>query len=113
MIASRMGARNGRGSRPSQRSPREEGFTLIEMMVSLLVFLVVILGVLALFDVNSRLARNQGRVADMQQSLRFAQYDMVRRIRMAARGGLPASLASNGAFPGRLLPTGVAMEVKD
>ena len=99
-------------SSPAKRSG-EAGFTLIEMLVSLAVFLVVILGVLALFDSNTRLARTQGRVADMQQSLRFAQYDMVRRIRMAARGGLPAMLAANGAYPGRLLPAGLAIEVSN
>jgi type II secretory pathway pseudopilin PulG len=89
------------------------GFTLVEMLVTLFVFMVVMIGVLTLFDVNTRLARVQSRITDMQQSLRVAQYDMVRGIRMAARGGLPAMLPPAGVNPGKLLPSGLALEVAD
>src|SRR5262245_60107237 len=97
------------------RAPRRKtaGFTLVELVVTLAVFSVVMLGVLALFDTNTRLARAQGRITDMQESLRFAQYDMVRRIRMAARGGLPALQPAAGVYAGKLLPAGVALEVAD
>lgn len=68
---------------------RESGFTIVEMAISLLVTVTVLLGVLALFDFSNKLTRVQTNVADMQQSLRTAQYDMVRLARMTGRGGLP------------------------
>jgi type II secretory pathway pseudopilin PulG len=68
---------------------REAGFTLVEMSVSLLVTVVLILGVLALFDFANRLSRVQTNVSDMQQSLRVSLQSAVRLVRMAGRGGLP------------------------
>jgi prepilin-type N-terminal cleavage/methylation domain-containing protein len=70
--------------------PGQDGFTLIELIVALGVTTIVMLGILFLFDFNNRLTRVQTNVADMQQSLRIAQYDMVRMVRMAGRGGLNA-----------------------
>ncbi len=90
---------------------RQAGFTLVELLVTLGVTVILLLGVLALFDFNNRIARVQTHVADMQQSLRVAQYDMVRLVRMAGRGGLPASEPA-GLAP-RHLPTGVAVSVRD
>ncbi len=57
--------------------------------MSLFVTVIVLLGVLALFDFSNKLTRAQTNVADMQQSLRVAQSDAVRLIRMSGRGGLP------------------------
>jgi hypothetical protein len=71
---------------------RQSGFTLIEVVVATLITIEVILAALALFDFHNRLARVQGQVTDMQQSLRAAQYEMVKLTRMAGRGGLPAVL---------------------
>jgi hypothetical protein len=71
--------------------PGQAGFTLIELAVALGVTTIVMLGILFLFDFNNKLARVQTNVADMQQSLRIAQYDMVRLVRMAGRGGLNAT----------------------
>lgn len=85
----------------SQRSQR--GFTVAELAVSLLVTIVLILGVLALFDFSSRLSRVQTNVADMQQSLRVSLQDTVRMVRMAGRGGLPLGT----------VPTGLALSVRD
>jgi hypothetical protein len=68
---------------------RESGFTIIEMLVALFVTVELILAVLLLFDFSNKLTRVQTNVTDMQQSLRVAQYDTVRFIRMLRRGGLP------------------------
>ena len=87
------------------------GFTLAEVVVTLAIFSVVILGILAMFDMNGRIARVEGRVTDMQQALRAAQQDMVRTVRMAARGGLPLMLFEAGPFLGKKLPTGLAVEI--
>jgi type II secretory pathway pseudopilin PulG len=102
-----------RGENRKPRPRRAAGFTLVEMLVTLLIFMVVLLGVLTLFDTNARLARVQGRITDMHQSLRVAQYDMVRTLRMTARGGLPAMLLPAGVYPGQLLPAGLAVGVVD
>jgi Tfp pilus assembly protein FimT len=76
--------------------PGQRGFTLVEVTVSLFVTIIVLLGVLALFDFSNRLTRVQTNISDMQQSLRVAQSDSVRLIRMAGRGGLPVGNLPNG-----------------
>ena len=83
-------------SRIPQR-PHQQGFTLVEVSVSLIVTVIVLLGVLALFDFSNRLTRAQTNVSDMQQSLRVAQSDALRMIRMAGAGGLPAGNPPTGA----------------
>ncbi len=87
----------------SSRFRRDAGFTMIELLVSLAVLVVVLLGVLELFDFSSRISRVQTNVTDMQQSLRIAQQDAIRTIRMAGRGPLPLGLP----------PTGNALSLSD
>ncbi|MFY9823845.1 MAG: PilW family protein [Thermoanaerobaculia bacterium] len=84
----------------------QQGFTLVELLVSLAVTVVVVLGILLLFDFNNKLTRVQTNVADMQQSERIAQYDMVRMARMAGRGGLPVTA-------GAALPAGSGISVQN
>jgi prepilin-type N-terminal cleavage/methylation domain-containing protein len=69
------------------------GFTLVELLISLAVTAVLILGVLATFDFSARMNRVQMNVADMQQSMRIAQTEMVKLGRMAGRGGLLGTFA--------------------
>lgn len=75
---------------------RQAGFTAVELLVSMLVSVTILLGVLMLFDFSQRISKVQTNVAEMQQSLRVAQYDAVRLIRMAGRGGLPTGTLPNG-----------------
>jgi prepilin-type N-terminal cleavage/methylation domain-containing protein len=92
-------------------SSRDAGFTLVELLVSLAVTAVLILGVLATFDLSSRVNRVQMSVADLQQSMRVAQNEVVRLARMAGRGGLPANqalLLTNNVTSGTKLVTTVA-----
>lgn len=99
--------------RPGRGSRAAAGFTLAEMLVTLALFSIVVLGLLAMFDLNGRIARVEGRVTDMQQSLRAGQQDVVRTVRMAARGGLPMALYPDAttAFTGRFMPNGMAVEI--
>jgi len=84
---------------PHGHHPRRPaaGFTLVEVTLTMLVIVMVLGGVLALFDANSELARVQTHVANMQQSLRVAQYEMVRNVRMTGRGPLPQGNLPGGA----------------
>ncbi len=84
----------------SDGAVRQRGFTLVEMAVSLFVTVTVMLGVLALFDFSNKLSRVQTNVADMQQSLRVAQADVMRFIRMSGRGGLPLGFSALGVWTG-------------
>jgi len=86
------------------RTAGQKGFTLIELLVALAVTVVVVLGILLLFDFNNKLTRVQTNVADMQQSERIAQYDMVRMARMPGRGGMPLTA-------GAPLPAGSGISV--
>lgn len=69
----------------------------------MLILVVILLGVLALFDLNNKIARAQMQIAGMQQSIRVAQYNMIRNTRMASRGGL---------FRG-VLPAGTSVGVRN
>lgn len=99
-----------RTSRPGRRTAparSEAGFTLSELAVTLAILVVVILGVLAMFDLNSKIARTQTHLTEMQQSQRVAQQSIIRLARMAGRGGLPTfDLIGNVE-----LPTGVALGI--
>lgn len=95
--------------RPPRRSRSEAGFSLTEMVITLGILVVVLLGVLALFDLNGRIARTQSHLADMQQSQRVAQQSILKLTRMAGRGGL----LSFDAVAGMQLPDGVALEVSN
>lgn len=92
------------------RSPAA-GFTLFEVTLTMVVIVMVLGGVLALFDANSELARVQTHVANMQQSLRIAQYDMVRNVRMTGRGPLPQALFNSSDDEFDVVAIGVANNV--
>jgi type II secretory pathway pseudopilin PulG len=92
--------------RPGAIPRREAGFTLAEMIVALGVTTILLMAVLATFDLNSRVARVQTNVSDMQQSSRVAQDQIVRLVRMAGRGSLPLADASP-------FPQGVALALRD
>jgi prepilin-type N-terminal cleavage/methylation domain-containing protein len=73
----------------AEKRSAQRGFSLVEMLVTLFIVTLILLVALGLFDFNQRIARVQIDVADVQQSVRVAQRDMVRLARMAGRGGLP------------------------
>jgi type II secretory pathway pseudopilin PulG len=91
-----------------EASRGQAGFTLAELLVSLLVTTLLLVGVLTTLDLNSRVAKVEGNVSDMQQSLRIAQNDMVRLVRMAGRGGLLIADPLSSPIPG-----GIALGVRD
>ena len=92
---------------------RQAGFSLVELLVALAILVLILVGVLQLFDMHSRIARTQTNVADMQQSLRVSQNEMIKLVRMAGRGMLPVAhttLTKPGSDE-KLLPNGISVEV--
>lgn len=68
------------------RSNRQEGFTLIELMVGSTVMLVVVLGSLALYNRSNRIAVDQQQLAELQHDVRAAMFFCSRDVRMAGAG---------------------------
>lgn len=100
--------------RPLRAPARAAGFTLVELAVTLAILLLVMLGVLSLFDMASRIARVQVDVAEMQQAQRAGHYEMARMVRTAARGSLPLqSPGSGGVWKPLMLPNGLALAITD
>lgn len=92
---------------------RQSGFSLIELLIGMLIAIEILIAALTVFDVHNRMARIQMQVTDMQQSLRVAQYDMVRATRMAGRGGLPTGFAVDNVTLGVPWLRGLAVEARD
>ncbi len=88
-----------RSAAPAARSAA--GFSFIELLVALTITVMVLVGVLTLFDLSTKTARAQTSLAEMQQSVRVGQSTLVRNLRMAGRGTLPVGM----------LPAGTALEV--
>ncbi len=68
----------------SNKTPRpQKGFTLVEILISLSVFVLVLLAIYQLFD-SSRATYSSGQTrVDVQQNARVALDEMVRELRMA------------------------------
>ncbi len=71
------------------RRSSEAGFSLVELLVTVVIMAEILVGVAILFDSSNRLARSQSHLAELQQSLRVGQSEIVRFARMAGIGGLP------------------------
>jgi hypothetical protein len=72
------------------------GFSLVELLVAMAVTMVVIGGVLTLFDKSNRMTKTETGVSDAQQSARYGSYLLVRDVRMAGAGGVSSSTALGG-----------------
>ena len=59
------------------------GFTLTELMVSIVAASIVVAGAYATYDYQQESYLNQEQVANMQQNLRAGLYFMLREVRMA------------------------------
>lgn len=102
-----------RAARRETRGPGAAGFSLIELLITLLVVAEILVVAGLMFDLHNKTARAQNQVADMQQSLRVAQREMVEVVRMAGRGGLVANLPlSAPTAPVRVID-GLAIEVEN
>jgi prepilin-type N-terminal cleavage/methylation domain-containing protein len=69
--------------RTHNRTLRPSGFTIVELVISMAIFLVILLGVYVVFDTNRDLYASGSRKMDVQQQLRVALDLMSRQMRMA------------------------------
>ncbi|HKS24931.1 MAG TPA: prepilin-type N-terminal cleavage/methylation domain-containing protein [Thermoanaerobaculia bacterium] len=82
------------------RSRRQRGFTLTEVMVASAIMIIVIVGILLLYDRANRVFKTGNESAELQQNVRVAYDRMVADVRMAGfdykRGGtlLPGQSAA-------------------
>jgi type II secretory pathway pseudopilin PulG len=72
----------------SEGSSPESGFSLIELLLGMVIAVELLVAALTVFDVHNRMSRVQMQITEVQQAVRVAQYDVVRTVRMAGRGGL-------------------------
>lgn len=98
-------------STPSPSPLRKSGFSILELLISLLLAAEILVAAGLVFDLHDRAARIQTQLTDMQQSLRVAQYDIARLLRMAGRGQLNTPFQVDPGPPPRLI--GGAIEVRN
>jgi prepilin-type N-terminal cleavage/methylation domain-containing protein len=66
-----------------ERSLQPRGFTLLEILVSLSIFLLIFLGIYEVFEASQATYAKGVRRVDMQQNARFAMEEMAKRVRLA------------------------------
>src|SRR6266508_5672278 len=82
----------------------QQGLTLIEALLAILVGVIALLGLYQLVDASNKLTKQQTEVADVQQSARIGVSELSRIIRQSRVGGL---YFGNAVLPGNApLPTG-------
>src|SRR5207247_7593952 len=86
-----LGSRYLRSSGDLNMNPRqnhrENGFSLVELMVAMTITIIVMAGVIAIFVNSKKAYTNQDRIARVQENGRFAMYYLMRDIRMAGYTG--------------------------
>jgi prepilin-type N-terminal cleavage/methylation domain-containing protein len=79
-----------------QRHRRQRGFTLIELLIAALLFAVVMIGLLQLFDSSSKISKIESNLADAQESVRYTAYHLMRLARMAGGTTMPCYRSNSG-----------------
>lgn len=76
----------------------DKGFTLVELMISVLITGLILGGVFGIYNAQHKTYQTQGQVAGMQQNLRSAMYFMERDLRPAGLDVPDASGNKTGLF---------------
>ena len=63
----------------------QDGFTLVELMVAMSIFLLILVGIFQVFDPSRNAYQVSTRKLDVQQNARVAMDRMARQIRMYQR----------------------------
>src|SRR5450830_750238 len=72
----------------SVKHSSQQGFSLIELLVSLGIIALFFLAMVGVIHRSARMNKVENAVSDAQQNIRFATFQMVKNIRMARVGGL-------------------------
>ena len=75
----------------------QKGLTMIEVLVSLMIFLVVLLAIYQLFDTSHATYASGTKKQDVQQQARLAMDEIVKRVRMA--GYFPENFTATPVVP--------------
>jgi len=73
----------------------QDGFTLVELMVAMSIFLLILVGIFQVFDPSRNAYQVSTRKLDVQQNARVAMDRMARQIRMT--GYFPENIDNNNA----------------
>lgn len=73
---------------------KQQGFTLVELMIGIALSIILLLGVLQIFDANRSSSRIQQGYAEVQEGGRIASEMLIRDIRMADYWGCAPDTAS-------------------
>ena len=76
---------------------RQDGFTLVELMVAMSIFLLILVGIFQVFDPSRNAYQVSTRKLDVQQNARVAMDRMARQLRMT--GYFPENLVPNPVNP--------------
>jgi type IV pilus assembly protein PilW len=87
----------------------DQGFTLLELLVVILILGVVMAGVYSVYSSQQKSFLIQEDVAEMQQNLRAAMFSMVREIRLA--GCNPTGKATAGIVTATATTISVTMDI--
>jgi type II secretory pathway pseudopilin PulG len=91
-----------------ERQGGERGFSLIETMISMTLFLFILIAVMTTYQPNREIQASGERRVDVQQNARLALADMARDIRTA--GYFPENFGSPPADPPLATPIRVATD---
>lgn len=78
-----------------RRRTRPAGFTIVEVLVALSIFLLILMGIMQVFEPSNSAYQSSQRKLNVQQNGRVAMDVMVRQIRMA--GFFPENIDTNNA----------------
>jgi prepilin-type N-terminal cleavage/methylation domain-containing protein len=76
-----------------KKASSRRGYSLIEMLVSLAILSILLVGLLALMDTSVRVQAVEGGVSDAQQGVRYAATRLTSLVRMTAAGGVAPTMA--------------------
>lgn len=86
-----------RSSHHDHARQNQRGVTLIELLISMSIFMIVLLGIYLIFDTHFKIFASGESRADVQFNARYTMAQMARQIRMA--GYFPENFATPPAVP--------------
>ncbi len=78
------------------RRPAHSGFTLIEMLVAIAIFVILMIGLLNLLDNSTKVSKLEAALADTQENVRYATYHLMRTARMMGGTVMPFARSAGG-----------------